>query len=150
MTDAEQAPPPPTSSARRHVHVAPTNAEAAAVLAQWAAADAAVTLDATYLDLSGADLVSADLYAGDARGARLGAARLDGASLLGATRLEGADLRGASVARTSFGVVPDEHTQLQGRTAAPSGPRSSPTATTGGANWQDVTSSCDWPSTERR
>lgn len=161
------------------MRVPPVDAAAAEVLAQWAAADADVTLDATHLDLSGADLSgadlcsalfcpstargillrnadlyranlgwsdltgavltgsclvkaeltetvlrdadltganlgSADLYAVDARGARLSEARLDSASLLGDTRLEGADLTGAGVARTSFQVVLDERTELQG------------------------------------
>ncbi|MGH4029256.1 pentapeptide repeat-containing protein [Actinomycetota bacterium Odt1-20B] len=176
-----------THGAAREVLVAPVDAEAAAVFAEWAAAGADVTLDATYLDWSGADLSgadlssalfcpstargavlreaclyranlgwadltgavltgaclvkaeltesvlrdadltradlgSADLYAVDARGTRMAAARLDGASLLGATRLEGADLRGVSVARTSFDVVLDEHTQLQGMHGSVYGP----------------------------
>ncbi|MEV0116999.1 pentapeptide repeat-containing protein [Streptomyces sp. NPDC050844] len=179
MTDTGEASPTPAGAAGRHVRVPPINAAAADVLAQWAAADADVTLDATYLDLTGADLSgadlcsalfcpstargillrkadlyranlgwsdltgavlteaclvkaeltetvlrdadltganlgSADLYAVDARGARLREARLNGASLYGATRLEGADLTGAGVARTSFQVVLDERTELQG------------------------------------
>ncbi|MEV8022815.1 pentapeptide repeat-containing protein [Streptomyces sp. NPDC086554] len=176
---SERTPRGPAGAAGRRVHVPPVNAEAAGVLAEWAAADADVTLDATHLDLSGADLSgadlcsalfcpstargivlrnadlyranlgwsdltgavlsgaclvkaeltetvlrdadltgsnlgSADLYAVDARGARLGGASLKGTSLLGATRLEGADLAGAGVARTSFQVTLDEHTELQG------------------------------------
>ncbi|MGH4035192.1 pentapeptide repeat-containing protein [Actinomycetota bacterium Odt1-20B] len=171
----------------RRVLAAPADAEAAAVLAEWAAVGAEGTLDATYLnwsgadlsgtdlssalfcpstargavlrdaylyranlgwsdltgavlagaclvkaeltetvlrdaDLTGADLASADLYAVDARGAQMAAARLDGASLLGATRLEGADLRGASLLGTSFDVVLDDHTQLEGLHGSMYGP----------------------------
>ncbi|MHC5257644.1 pentapeptide repeat-containing protein [Streptomyces sp. UC4497] len=161
------------------MRAAPADAEAAAVLAQWEAAEQDVALDATYLDLTGADLSgadlgsalfcpatargvvlkeadlyranlgwsdfsgavltgaslvkaeltetvlrdadltqadlgSADLYAVDARRACFAGARLDGASLLGGTLLEGADLRGAGLSRTSFRVVLDERTRLEG------------------------------------
>lgn len=187
MTDADHASPGPSGSARRHVRAAPADAEAAAVLARWAASGPDGTLDATHLDLSGADLSradlglalfcpssargvvlreadlyranlgwsdltgavlagaclvkaeltetvlrdadltgadlgGADLWTVDARGACLAGARLAGASLLGGTHLEGADLRGARVERTSFQVVLDERTSLQGLHGSVFGP----------------------------
>ncbi|MFI5664995.1 pentapeptide repeat-containing protein [Streptomyces sp. NPDC051684] len=187
MTDTERASSGPPGCAGRHMRTPPSDAEAAAVLAAWAASEQGITLDATYLDLSGADLSgadlgsallcpstahgivlrdvdlyranlgwsdltgavligaclvkaeltetvlrdadltgadlgSADLYEVDARGACFAGARLDGASLLGATLLEGADLRRAGVARTSFDVVLDESTRLQGLHGSVYGP----------------------------
>ncbi|MFC8125760.1 pentapeptide repeat-containing protein [Streptomyces sp. NPDC057302] len=71
--------------------------------------------------LSEANLGSADLFETDARGASFRSARLDGAVLLGA-RLEGADLTGASVQRTSFKVLLDEHTVVEGLTGSVYGP----------------------------
>ncbi|MFJ8308823.1 MULTISPECIES: pentapeptide repeat-containing protein [unclassified Streptomyces] len=71
--------------------------------------------------LDGADLGSAELYESDARGALLRGARLNGASLLG-TLLQGADLTGASVKETSFRVVVDEHTVVEGLSGTVYGP----------------------------
>lgn len=187
MTDTERDSSGPPGYAGRHMRTAPADAEAAAVLADWAASEQDVTLDATYLDLSGADLSgadlgsallcpstahgivlkdaelyranlgwsdltgavltgaclvkaeltetvlrdadlsgadlgSADLYEVDARGACFAGARLNGASLLGATLLQGADLRGARVSRTSFHVVLDESTRLEGLHGSVYGP----------------------------
>ncbi|MCX5385666.1 pentapeptide repeat-containing protein [Streptomyces sp. NBC_00083] len=71
--------------------------------------------------LDGANLGSAELSDTDARGASLRGARLDGAALLG-TLLQGADLGGASVRETSFSVVVDEHTVVEGLSGTVFGP----------------------------
>ncbi|MEV2255539.1 pentapeptide repeat-containing protein [Streptomyces sp. NPDC050147] len=71
--------------------------------------------------LSEANLGGADLFETDARGACFRSARLDGAALLGA-RMEGADLTGATVQRTSFKVLLDEHTRVEGLTGSVYGP----------------------------
>lgn len=63
--------------------------------------------------LSEADLGSSELAEVDARSASFHSARLNGASFLD-TRLEGADLTEASVQDTSFRVLLDEHTTVQG------------------------------------
>ncbi|MFZ3566228.1 pentapeptide repeat-containing protein [Streptomyces sp. BH097] len=187
MKDTERTASGPPGFAGRHMRTAPADAEAAEVLADWAASEEDVTLDATYLDLSGADLSgadlgrallcpstargivlkdtdlyranlgwsdltgavltgaclikaeltetvlrdadltgadlgSADLYEVDARRACFAGARLNGASLLGPTLMEGADLRGARVSRTSFRVVLDESTRLEGLHGSVHGP----------------------------
>ncbi|MFF1696489.1 pentapeptide repeat-containing protein [Streptomyces sp. NPDC058257] len=71
--------------------------------------------------LAGANLGRADLYKTDARGACFRGASLRGALLLDA-RLEGADLTGASVQQTSFEVLLDEHTVVEGLTGSVYGP----------------------------
>ncbi|MFI6049562.1 pentapeptide repeat-containing protein [Streptomyces violascens] len=71
--------------------------------------------------LDGADLGSAELSETDVRGGSLRGARLNGAALLG-TLLQGADLTDASVQETSFGVVVDEHTVVQGLSGSVFGP----------------------------
>ncbi|MFG3282909.1 pentapeptide repeat-containing protein [Streptomyces sp. NPDC048111] len=72
-------------------------------------------------ELDGADLGSADLSDADARGASLRGARLHGAALLG-TLLQGADLGGAAVRETSFRVVVDESTVVEGLSGTLFGP----------------------------
>lgn len=71
--------------------------------------------------LDGADLGSAELSETDVRGGSLRGARLNGAALLG-TLLQGADLTDASVNETSFNVVLDEHTVVQGLSGSVFGP----------------------------
>lgn len=71
--------------------------------------------------LDRADLGSAELADTDVRGGSLRGARLNAAALLG-TLLQGADLTGASVKETSFGVVVDEHTVVQGLSGSVYGP----------------------------
>ncbi|MFD7020056.1 pentapeptide repeat-containing protein [Streptomyces sp. NPDC059928] len=71
--------------------------------------------------LDGADLGSAELCAADARGAVLRGARLNAASLID-TLLQGADLTGAVVKETSFRVVVDELTVVEGLSGTVYGP----------------------------
>lgn len=109
MTDTPPASPIPREPARRHVHVPPVDAGAAAVLDQWAAAGPDVTLDATHLDLTGADLSGADLGCAllcpsvargiVLRGADLYRANLDWSDLTGAV-LERACLVKAELTET--------------------------------------------------
>ncbi|MCX4673402.1 pentapeptide repeat-containing protein [Streptomyces sp. NBC_01381] len=106
MTDTGEASPTPAGAAGRHVRVPPVNAAAAEVLAQWAAADADVTLDATHLDLSGADLSGADLCSAlfcpsTARGTLLRKADLYRANL-GWSDLTGAVLTGACLVKAEL------------------------------------------------
>ncbi|MFI6687048.1 pentapeptide repeat-containing protein [Streptomyces sp. NPDC050485] len=72
--------------------------------------------------LDGANLGSAELYETDVRGASLRGVRLDCASLLGDTLLQGADLTDASLKETSFRVVVDEHTVVEGLSGTVYGP----------------------------
>ena len=71
--------------------------------------------------LDRADLGSAELADTDVRGGSLRGARLNAAALLG-TLFQGADLTGASVKETSFSVVVDEHTVVQGLSGSVYGP----------------------------